>query len=52
MLENEIIPAFYAKDESGLPNEWIKKMRRCLQTLTPKFSSDRMLKDYIDKIYC
>lgn len=52
VLENEIIPAFYHKDENGLPVDWIKRMRRSLQTLTPKFSSDRMLKDYIEKIYC
>ena len=51
VLEDEIVPAFYAKDENGLPTEWIKRMRRALQTLTPKFSSDRMLKDYIEKIY-
>jgi glycogen phosphorylase len=51
VLENEIIPAYYAKDENGLPIEWIARMRRALQTLTPRFSSDRMLKDYIEKIY-
>ncbi len=50
-LENEIIPTFYAQ-ENGLPIEWIARMRRSLQTLTPKFSSDRMVKDYIEKIYC
>ncbi len=52
VLEKEIVPAFYHKDETGLPVDWIKRMRRSLQTLTPKFSSDRMLKDYIEKIYC
>jgi starch phosphorylase len=51
ILENEIIPAFYAKDESDLPNEWIRRMKNALITLTPQFSSDRMVKDYIEKIY-
>ncbi len=51
VLENEIIPTFYAKDENGLPREWIKKMRNALVTLTPQFSSDRMVKDYFEKIY-
>ncbi len=51
VLEDEIVPAYYSKDENGLPTEWIARMRRALQTLTPKFSSDRMLKDYIEKIY-
>lgn len=51
ILENEIIPAYYQKGADGLPTEWIKRFRRALQTLTPQFSSDRMLKDYIEKIY-
>jgi glycogen phosphorylase len=51
VLETEVIPAFYAKDESNLPREWIRRMRNALATLTPQFSSDRMLKDYIEKIY-
>ena len=52
VLENEIVPAYYEKGENGLPTKWIARMRRALQTLTPQFSSDRMLKDYIEKIYC
>ncbi len=50
-LENEIIPAFYNKGVSGLPEEWIGRMKDALATLTPQFSSDRMLRDYIEKIY-
>lgn len=51
-LETEVVPAFYAKGENGLPTEWIRRMRSALETLTPQFSSDRMLRDYIEKIYC
>lgn len=50
-LEKEIIPAFYNIGETGIPDEWIGRMRDALATLTPQFSSDRMLRDYIDKIY-
>lgn len=50
-LENEIIPAFYNKDKRGLPAEWIRRMKNALATLTPQFSSDRMVVDYIEKIY-
>ena len=52
ILENEIVPAFYEKDENGLPMEWIRRMKNALATLTPQFSSDRMVKDYLEKIYC
>ncbi len=50
-LETEVVPAYYKKDENGLPGEWIGRMRDSLITLTHQFSSDRMLKDYIEKIY-
>ena len=51
VLENEIVPTFYAQDENGLPREWIKRMRNALATLTPQFSSDRMVRNYFEKIY-
>ena len=51
VLENEIIPAYYAKGENDLPTEWIRRMKNALATLTPQFSSDRMVKDYFEKIY-
>jgi starch phosphorylase len=50
-LEEQIIPAYYSHDESGLPRQWIAKMRNAIKTLTPAFSSDRMVKDYLEKIY-
>ncbi len=51
-LENEIIPCFYERDEADLPRNWISRMRNSLETLTTQFSSDRMLRDYIQQIYC
>ncbi len=51
VLENEIIPTYYSKDENDLPTKWIERMKNALATLTPQFSSDRMLKDYIEQIY-
>ena len=51
VLENEVIPAFYSHDENDLPRKWIAKMRNALITLTTEFSSDRMVKDYFEKIY-
>lgn len=51
ILESEVIPAYYLKGEDGLPREWIRRMKNVLATLTPQFSSDRMLCDYIEKIY-
>lgn len=51
VLENEIIPTYYDLDENGLPTKWIDRMKNALATLTHQFSSDRMVKDYIEQIY-
>ncbi|HXF42354.1 MAG TPA: alpha-glucan family phosphorylase [Pyrinomonadaceae bacterium] len=50
-LENVIIPKYYTRDQSGLPLDWIKMMKEAILTVTPRFSSDRMLKQYISEIY-
>ncbi len=50
-LENEIIPAYYEQNEQALPVKWIAQMKNALATLTPQFSSDRMVRDYIQQIY-
>jgi starch phosphorylase len=49
-LEQEIIPLFYDRD-GGLPREWIERMKDSLRTITPQFSTRRMLKEYIERLY-
>jgi starch phosphorylase len=51
IFENEIIPAYYSAGENGLPNEWINRMKNSMATITPRFCSDRMVKDYLHRIY-
>ena len=51
LLESEIIPAFYRRDEQGLPREWIDRMRESMSRLTAQFSSNRMLREYVDTYY-
>lgn len=51
ILENDIIPLYYQRDGGALPREWIDRMRNAMATLTPQFCSDRMLMDYVRKIY-
>ncbi len=50
-LEDQVIPAFYDIDESGFPGEWIRRMKNSIATLTPQFSSDRMVSEYVERIY-
>jgi starch phosphorylase len=51
ILENEIIPCFYERDSRGIPTAWIARMRTSMAELTPQFSTNRMLREYVDKLY-
>jgi starch phosphorylase len=51
VLDEEVVPAFYERDESGLPDAWIRRMRASLRTLGPRFTARRMLDEYIDSSY-
>lgn len=50
-LEREIVPAFYERDESGVPAAWVSRMRESMATLTSRFSTNRSLRDYIERYY-
>jgi glycogen phosphorylase len=50
-LELEVVPLFYTRENDGLPHHWIAMMKRSIQTLAPKYNSDRMVEEYARKIY-
>ncbi len=50
-LEQDVIPKFYDRDEAGLPRGWIRMMKAALATLTARFSTDRMVADYVERAY-
>lgn len=51
LLEREVIPEFYNRDESGIPTAWIKRMRESMARLTPRFSADRTVREYTERHY-
>jgi starch phosphorylase len=51
LLEEEIVPAFYERDAEGLPRRWIARMRASMAALAPRFSSVRMLQEYVETAY-
>ncbi len=51
LLENQIIPAYYHKDKNGMPTEWVKLMKESIISTGGKFSTSRMLVDYMEKLY-
>ncbi len=50
-LEKEIIPAFYTRDDHGIPTAWVAKMRASMLQLTPEFSSNRAVREYVETFY-
>ena len=51
LLEREVIPEFYTRDESGIPTGWVKRMRESMARLTPRFSADRAVREYTEQHY-
>lgn len=51
ILEREVVPEFYARDPEGIPRAWVARIRRSLARLTPRFSSNRMLAEYLEHLY-
>jgi starch phosphorylase len=50
-LEEEVVPDWFERDESGLPARWMARMQRCLASVPLRFNTDRMVRDYFDKGY-
>ncbi len=51
LLEGEIVPLYYTRDENGLPREWIGKMKNSMESNIPRFNTHRMLQEYVEKMY-
>jgi starch phosphorylase len=51
LLEEEIIPMFYDRDAQGIPRAWVARIRANMARLAPQFSSNRMVRDYVEAIY-
>ena len=51
LLEKEVVPAFYNRDKRGIPIAWVAKMRASMLQLTPRFSSNRTVREYVERYY-
>jgi len=51
VLTTEVIPCFYNRDATGIPRQWIKRIRRALVTLVPRFNTWRMVQEYTTRYY-
>jgi starch phosphorylase len=51
LLEREVIPQFYERDERGIALRWVTRIRESMARLTPAFSSNRTVREYLDAHY-
>src|SRR6266478_55770 len=51
LLENQIVPLYYAKPDGKLPLAWLQLMRESIRSVTPVFNTQRMVKEYTQQLY-
>jgi len=51
LLENEIVPMYFARREKGVPEEWVRRMKQSLIGLSPRYNSQRMVEEYMKQLY-
>ena len=51
IIENEVMPLFYQRDEHGIPRGWVERIRASMRTNGPRFSAARMMDDYAGETY-
>ncbi len=51
LLEREVVPLFYERDKQGIPRGWVRRIKQSLRTIGPRYSSQRMLEDYVATAY-
>jgi starch phosphorylase len=47
LLEHEVIPSFYERGADGVPARWLARVKASMERLIPRFSAERMLRDYV-----
>jgi len=51
LLEEQIVPLFFDRDQNGLPHGWIQMVKESIRSIVPRFSASRMLKEYASRMY-
>jgi len=51
LIEREVIPEFYTRDADGIPHRWVRRMKRAMRTIIPRFTAERMLREYVQQMY-
>ena len=50
-LEQDLVPLYYARNAEAVPEGWVEVMKETIFTVAPEFSTQRMVRDYTEKLY-
>ena len=51
LLEEEVVPAFYERDQGGVPRRWVATVKQAIRSVAPRFCARRMVKEYAGQMY-
>jgi len=51
LIEREVVPMFYDRDEAGIPRGWVQRVKASLKTIGSRFCATRMLDEYAGRVY-
>ena len=51
LIERDVVPSFYDRDGDDLPRRWLSIVRQAIRTIAPRFTTRRMMKQYVDEMY-
>jgi starch phosphorylase len=51
LLEQQVVPEFYQRNEAGIPGRWVARIRESMTRLTPDYSANRTVRQYTENYY-
>ena len=51
LLEGQVIPEFYSRDDNDIPRTWVARVRESMASLTPHYSANRSVREYVERCY-
>jgi len=51
LLQDQVVPLYYAKSDTGFPSEWVRTVKRSMASILQRYNAGRMLREYVDHCY-
>jgi starch phosphorylase len=51
ILQDQVVPLYYSRGKMGFSEGWVKKAKRSIATVLPRFNASRMVGEYVSRFY-